>query len=161
MDKTKHYVVATGIVVKEDKYLIAKRADWEKAFPGRWTVPGGKLETHDYINREHDTKAELWYNIIEDLVKREIKEEVNLEVNNLDYLTSLTYIRPDGSPSIIISMFCDYLRGEIKLCDALTEYKWVTYEESKKYDLIDGIHEELKMLDNYLKTGKKEEWKKK
>ena len=32
-----------AIIVKDGKYLIAKRADYEKAFPGLWTVPGGKL----------------------------------------------------------------------------------------------------------------------
>jgi len=35
-----HYVVVTVIVVNKDgKYLIVKRADWEKNFAGRWTVP--------------------------------------------------------------------------------------------------------------------------
>ncbi|GAI15302.1 unnamed protein product, partial [marine sediment metagenome] len=50
-----HYIVVTGILVKDGKYLIVKRADWEKAFPGRWTVPGGKLEVLDYALREKDT----------------------------------------------------------------------------------------------------------
>ena len=42
-DKNKaHYVVSTAILVnKEGKFLIARRAEWEKAFPGKWTVPGG------------------------------------------------------------------------------------------------------------------------
>jgi 8-oxo-dGTP pyrophosphatase MutT (NUDIX family) len=48
-----HYVVVTGILVNsERKFLIVKRADWEKAFPSRWTVPGGKLEVFDYVLRE-------------------------------------------------------------------------------------------------------------
>jgi len=39
-----HYVTVTVILVnKERKFLIAKRADWEKAFPNKWTVPGGNL----------------------------------------------------------------------------------------------------------------------
>ena len=39
-----HYVSATVIVVnKEGKFLIAKRADWEKAFSGRWTFPEANL----------------------------------------------------------------------------------------------------------------------
>jgi 8-oxo-dGTP diphosphatase len=158
MKEKKHYVVATGIVVKDGKYLIAKRAEWEKAFPNMWTVPGGKLEPEDYMKRKKDA-GELWYNVVEDLVKRELMEEVGLKIKNLDYLTSLTYIRPDGMPCIIISMFGDYVSGEIKLCNALTEYAWVTLEDAKKYDLIDGIYEELKLLNSFLKTGKKEKWK--
>ena len=47
-DKNKaHYIVVTGILVKAGKYLIVKRAGWEKAFPEKWTVPGGKLEVLD------------------------------------------------------------------------------------------------------------------
>ena len=42
-----HYVVATGIIVKDGKFLIAKRSEKEKRWPGRWTVPGGKLEKKD------------------------------------------------------------------------------------------------------------------
>lgn len=160
MDEKKHFVVATGIVVKEDKYLIVKRAEWEKAFPGRWTVPGGKLEPTDYLERNKDA-AELWYNVIEDLVKRELKEEVNLEVGQLDYLTSMTYIRPDGLPSIIVSMYGDHASGELKLCNALTEHAWVTLEEAKEYDLIDGIYEELEMLEQLRNTGKRKSWSKK
>jgi len=156
----KHFVVATGIIVKDGKYLIAKRAEWEKAFPNRWTVPGGKLEPADYLSREKDA-AELWYNIVEDLVKREVKEEVGLEVGKLDYLTSMAYIRPDNFPCIIISMFGEHAKGEVKLCKALTDYAWVNLEEAKKYDLIDGIYEEFEMLDSLLKTGKKGTWTKK
>ena len=160
MDEEKHFVVATGIVVKDDKYLIVKRADWEKAFPSRWTVPGGKLEPTDYLARNKDA-AELWYNVVEDIVKREVKEEVDLEMGQLDYLTSMTYIRPDGFPSIIISMFGEHAKGEVKLCDALTEHAWVTLKEAKEYDLIDGIYEELEMLEQLRKTGERKSWSKK
>lgn len=50
-----HYIVVTGILIKEGKFLITKRADWEKAFPSRWTVPGGKLKVLDYVLRKMDT----------------------------------------------------------------------------------------------------------
>jgi len=155
-----HYIVATGIVVKDGKYLITKRAPHEKAFPNKWTVPGGKLEASEYLQRPKDTQ-DLWYNIIENLVEREIREEVGLEIENLNYLTSLSYIRPDGKPSVIISMFADWKQGEVKLCDALTEHAWVSLKEAKKYELIDGIFDELRMLDEFLKQGKQHagKWK--
>lgn len=154
-----NYLVATCIVVKEGKYLIAKRAAFEKAFPNLWTVPGGKLESKDFTQKQKDA-GELWYNVVEDLVRREVKEEVNLEVGALDYVTSLAYIRSDGKPCVIISMWSEWKRGEVQLCPALTEYAWVTFEEAKKYALIDGIEGELKVLDDFLRTGKKGEWKK-
>ncbi len=159
MDKNQvHYVTATVILVRDGKFLITKRADWEKAFPGKWTVPGGKLEVLDYVLREKDTSSH-WYNVLEDLSKKEVKEEVGLEIKNLDYVTSLVYIRSDKIPSLIISLWAESLGEEVKLCNALTDYRWVSLEEAKNYDLIEGIYEELEILDRKLKTGKTYEWR--
>ena len=36
-----HYLVVTGIILKDGKFLITKRAPTEKAFPNQWTVPVG------------------------------------------------------------------------------------------------------------------------
>lgn len=145
-----HYLVVTGIIIKDGKYLITQRAPTEKAFPNEWTVPGGKLEMSDYINRPKDT-SEHWYNIFEDVLIREIREEVDLGVKNIKYLTSMVYIRSDNIPTIIVSLYADYIDWEIKLCDALTDFAWVTLEESKNYKLIEWIYEELEMLDKVLK----------
>jgi 8-oxo-dGTP diphosphatase len=155
-----HYLVVTGIILKDDKFLITKRASTEKAFPNQWTVPGGKLELKDYANRPKDTSAH-WYNIFEDLLKKEVMEEVGLKINNIKYLTSLSYIRSDNIPTIIVSLFADYNGGKVKLCPALTDYSWVNLEEAKKYDLIEGIYEELEMLDKLLKGERIESWEKK
>lgn len=89
-----HYVVVTGILIKDGKYLIVKRADWEKAFPEKWTMPGGKLEVLDYVLKEKDT-GNHWYNIFEDLLRKEVREEVGLEIENINYVTSMIYIRSD------------------------------------------------------------------
>jgi len=146
-DKNKtHYIVVTGIIVKDGKFLIAKRADWEKAFPGRWTVPGGKLEVLEYILKEKDTKHH-WYNIFEGLVKREVKEETSLEIENIGYVTSMVYVRPDSIPCVIVSLYATPKSEDIRLCSALSEFAWVTLEEAKNYDLIEGIYDELEILD--------------
>ena len=63
-----HYVTVTGIIVKDGKFLIAKRSPTEKTFPNVWTVPGGKLERNDYEKRPKDTK-DAWYNIFEALLR--------------------------------------------------------------------------------------------
>ncbi len=157
-----HYITSTVILVNsEGKFLIAKRADWEKAFPNKWTVPGGKLEVLDYVLKEKDTN-EHWYNVLENLSKREVLEEVGLEIKNINYVTNLVYVRSDGIPSLIISLWAELVNenSEIRLCPALTDYKWVSLEEAKNFDLIEGIYEELEILDKKLNEGKNSEWKK-
>jgi len=154
-----HYVTATVILVKDGKFLITRRANWEKAFPGKWTVPGGKLEVLDYVLREKDTSSH-WYNVLEELAKKEVKEEVGLDLREINYITSLVYIRSDNIPSLIISLWAEPIGDEIRLCHALTDFKWVSLEEAKNYDLIEGIYEELEMLDKRLETGEFSEWEK-
>jgi 8-oxo-dGTP pyrophosphatase MutT (NUDIX family) len=154
-----HYVVVTGILVNsEGKFLIVKRADWEKAFPGRWTVPGGKLEVIDYSLREKDTPHH-WYNIFEDLLKKEVNEEVGLGIENIGYVTSMVYVRSDKIPCLIVSLWGDSIGEKIKLCNSLTDFVWVSLEEAKNYDLIEGIYEELEILDRKIHGEETGEWK--
>jgi len=45
-----------------------------------------------------------------------------------------------------LSYWAKYKAGEVKLCKDLIDYAWVTLEEAKNYDLIEGIWEELKQV---------------
>lgn len=155
MENKYHKVSVTGIVIKDGKYLITQRNLNKKAFPGKWTVPGGNLEVSDYSELPKDT-SEHWYNVLEKALRREIKEEVNLEVGKINYLTSLSFIK--DIPYLIISMYCDYSSGEVKLNEESADFKWVDLDEAKNYDLIEGIYEELEMLDKILKGEKIGEW---
>ena len=154
-----HYVVATAIIIKDGKYLITKRMPWEKAFPNEWTVPGGKLEVSDYKNLPMSTKNQ-WYNIMEILLTREVLEEVGLKINNIRYLCDLVFIRPDKIPVVTFSFYADWAGGKVKLSKDTADFAWVTLKEAKKYQLIDGIYDELVMLDKVLKGKRVTRWKK-
>lgn len=153
-----HEVAITAIIVKDGKYLITRRTLTKKRFPGKWTVPGGKMETFDYLKLPKDTEF-YWYNVLEQTLKRETKEEVGLEITNIEYVTSLARVHEDGSPSLVISCMADFVSGEVKLQPEETDqFAWVSLVEAKKYDLLDGIYDELVMTENKIK-GVKEEWK--
>jgi len=146
-----HRIVSTAIICKDGGYLIIQRSPNKKVFPNRWAVPGGGLEISDYINTPKTT-PDAWYFAIENSLKREIKEEVGLEVGKLNYLLDLVFIRPDNVPVVTLSYYCGWKSGEVKLNkEENINYKWVTYEEAKNYDLIEGILEEIEMVDRILK----------
>ena len=152
-----HEVAITAIVVKDGKYLIIRRAKNKKRFPGMWTVPGGKLETNDYLRLPKDTEF-YWYNVLERTLKREVKEEVGIEIKNVEYLTSLATIHEDDTPSLVISCIADYSSGKVKLqAEEADKYVWVSLSQAKEYDLIDGIYDELVLAENKRK-GVKAEW---
>ena len=151
-DKELHRIATTAIIYNKDgKFLIIKRSLDKKAFPGKWTVPGGGLEIGDYINTPPTHKNDQWYYAIETALRREVKEEVNLEIGKPQYLLDLVFIRPDGIPVLVLSYYCPLISGEVKLDKDSIDYKWVSAEEAAGYDLIDGILEEIKMVDNILK----------
>ncbi|MBS3168515.1 NUDIX domain-containing protein [Candidatus Woesearchaeota archaeon] len=147
-----HYIAVTGIIKRENKYLICKRSSSEKVFPNKWCVPGGKIEQKDFINSPKDTK-DHWFDIFEKTLKKEIKEETNLEIKNIGYVSNLALIRPNGFSTIIVSLFAEHYSGEVKLNEEeLTNYAWITLEEAKNYDLIENIYEQIKKVDELYKN---------
>jgi 8-oxo-dGTP diphosphatase len=90
---------------------------------------------------------------VEMTLRREIKEEVNVEIEKPEYLLDLTFIRPDNIPVLVLSYMCKYKSGEVKIdndsADTI-EWAWATLEELKSYELIDGILEEIEMVDKIL-----------
>lgn len=151
-------VAITAIIEKEGKYLITQRSLTKKRFPGMWTVPGGHLDPADFMGYPKDSEH-YWYNVLEKALAREIQEEVGLEIENVRYVTSLATEHKDGMASIVISSLADYKSGELKFEDGEVERaEWVSLEEAKGYELIDGIYDELVMAEA-LRKGERTTWK--
>jgi 8-oxo-dGTP pyrophosphatase MutT (NUDIX family) len=157
-DKELHRIATTAIIYNDDgKFLITKRAAHKKHFPNKWTVPGGGLNVDDYINlplTHHDKHANQWYYSLTNALIREVKEETNLEIEKPEYLLDLTFIKGDGIPVLVLSYYAKYKSGEVVLDEDATEYKWITAEEVKDFDLIEGIDNEIKEVDEILKKRK-------
>ncbi|MFA5270253.1 MAG: NUDIX domain-containing protein [Patescibacteria group bacterium] len=146
------YFVGNVVVYRESdgRCLILKRDEREKVHPGRWGVPGGKLEWDD-IDLNHPTRVNggtvLDYNdMLETLLAREAREEANVEIDTTDfaYINSLAFVRPDETPVMMVKVAARYLGGEvIPEKGGFTEYAWVNAEEVKNYPCIDGIPEEV------------------
>ncbi len=146
-----HRVAMTAIIYNEEgKYLITKRSDKKKVFPGKWHVPGGGLEAEDYINKIPSNSDTQWYEVLHSALRREVKEETGLEMGEIQFLMDLAFIRPDGIPVLVLSYFAPHVGGEVILSPEDTEHAWVTFEELKSYDLIDGILDEVKMVEQKL-----------
>lgn len=147
-----HRVVTTIIVyTPERKFLIAKRALSKKAYPGKWNVPGGGLEIDDYIHSK-PSHGDQWYHALQNTMRRELREEVNIEIGKPEFLLDITFIRPDGVPILVLSYHAPYVSGEVKLIDKHnTDFAWVTAEEAAEYDLIEGTLGEIKMVDEIIK----------
>lgn len=95
-----------------------------------------------------------WYNVVENALRREVREESGFEIGTPQYLIDVVFIRYDGIPVLVLSYFAPLVGGEFVLSEEAVEHVWVTFEEAKKYDLIDGIINEIEMVDKILKERK-------
>lgn len=145
-----HRIVSTAIIYKRGRFLITQRSLDKKVWPGKWTVPGGGLEIDDYVNTPSTTKH-TWYFALANSLKRELKEEVGLEVGKIKYLLDLAFIRPDKIPVLTLSFYAPWKARKVKLNNESIDYKWIKASEVKKFDLIEGIATEIKMVDALLK----------
>lgn len=134
-------VAVTAIVRNGDKFLITRRHKDKKKWPGKWTVPGGKVESDDFVGTPTDIDNQ-WYHVLENAVRREVHEETGLHIGNIRYLCNI------GIPDTIIVSYVadtvdqwDVIKLQEEECD---DYAWVTAKEAEDYDLIDGILGEIK-----------------
>jgi 8-oxo-dGTP pyrophosphatase MutT (NUDIX family) len=144
------YFVANAVVYRESdgRCLVLRRSDSEKVHPGRYCVPGGKLEWED-LDIAHPTRMNGdvldFEGAIEELLAREIREEAGIEIGKgLKYVNSVAYVRPDGVPTVLIKFAALYKSGEVKTeAGSFSGFSWVNAEEVRKLDCIKGIPEEV------------------
>ena len=114
---SKRITVVAGIIRKKDFYLIARRAPNIKG-PGFWEFPGGKLEIDE-------TK--------EVCLKRELDEELEIEVIECSFYKSYDYGSDDNMNFYLVNKFS----GTIRL-NAHDKIKWIKYNEFRKYKMLPG-----------------------
>lgn len=148
-DKLFYFVCTVIPYRKEDgKCLILKRDEREKVHPGKWGVPGGKLE-HGDLDLQNPTRMNGdvtdFEGMVRELLRREAKEEANIELgDDFRLLGDIVFVRPDGIPVVMLQFGAEYAGGEVKPeAGAFTEAAWVDATEVKNYDCIDGIHDEV------------------
>ncbi|MEO1645421.1 MAG: NUDIX domain-containing protein [Chloroflexota bacterium] len=119
----KRYVInVQGAIYKGNQYLIARRSEHENYMPNILTLPGGTIEPEDEVNAQDVLLA---------TVKREIMEEVNVEVTDERVIASSYFLAGD-EPVLNVLFLCRYAGGEAKAVDPLevSAVQWMTAEEA-------------------------------
>jgi len=113
-----HVVLVEAWIKKDDRFLLTKRSEKDSQAPGKWTVPGGKIE----LVVDND--------IIEHALAREVMEKVGIRVSNPRYFSSRSFLRPSGIHEIGLSFLLDYKSGKAKPLEDQDQVKWVTIDET-------------------------------
>ena len=109
--------IAVGALIlnEDNRILLVQSPMWND----QYIIPGGHVDIGESL---------------EDALRREVKEETNLEINTIEFLTFLECIYPKTFKERRHFIFFDYVchtrDTQVTLNEEATNFVWVTPEES-------------------------------
>lgn len=124
--------VLCAIIYIDTKILVAQRSEKMK-LPLKWEFPGGKLE---------ENESEI------DCIKREIKEEINIEIEIIQKLSNSDY--DYGTFKIkLIPYLANYISGDIQLSEH-NDYRLLDKSELLNLDWAEA---DIPIVEEFLKLA--------
>ena len=108
--------VTAAIILKDNKVLIAQRAPDDK-LANKWELPGGKIE-------HGETPQEC--------LKREIREELNVDIEVLDFFADSIFEYQSGTIKLM-AFWCQWISGDFTL-KVHSQIAWANRYELDLYD---------------------------
>ena len=110
--------VVAAVIIRDDKTLCVQRGKHIRDYVSlKWEFPGGKIEPGE--DREQ-------------ALRREIREELDVEIGNLEYFTTVKHAYPDFH--LVMHVYnCLILKGETLLKEHAA-LKWLRVEELDQLD---------------------------
>jgi ADP-ribose pyrophosphatase YjhB (NUDIX family) len=134
--EVKEIMVAVGAVIvdNDDRVLLVKHKPERKGFwQGKWICPGGKLEIGERI---------------EEGVKREVREETNLEIRLTTPLVPFERIVSTNGGTELHVVYIDYLAekdvGDLRPDSDVGEARWIHRSDISK--IWEELHEDTQKL---------------
>ncbi len=121
--------VTAAIMERDGKILIAKRSS-TSSLPNKWEFPGGKIENNESF---------------EEVVRREIQEELMIAITSCDYFMTVEHQYPDFFLTMH-SFVCDVSSKEIVLTEHI-DSKWL---EPAKMPVLDWAAADIPIIRNLL-----------
>jgi 8-oxo-dGTP diphosphatase len=113
--------VAVGILRKNGKILICQRKKGGR-YEFKWEFPGGKLKNGETT---------------EQCLRRELREELTIEIHSIERIQTQAAYYEDGGMFNVSYCFLSGFEGEPQN-NVFEQIRWVTVEELKYMDLLDG-----------------------
>jgi 8-oxo-dGTP diphosphatase len=114
-------ITACVFLHKDGKLFLGKRSLNKKMFPGKFEIPGGHIEFGETI---------------EEGLLREIKEELNIEINLGEIFNAFTYLEGGNKHVVEIDYFATMKDPNQSItfdAEDFSEYAWITEDEIEKF----------------------------
>ncbi len=110
--------VTAAVIIQDNKILCVQRNENKYDYISKkWEFPGGKVEENEQL---------------EDTIKREIQEELNLSINVKSFLIQVNHQYPDFKLKMD-TFICEIIDGILNLNEHI-DYKWLTVSELSYLD---------------------------
>lgn len=109
-----------GAVVRDGAYLLIERAAEKGHAAGALAFPGGRVEQPPGGEDTFEATA-----------RRELREEVGIEVGGVEYVCSSTFADDRGTRCCNVVMLCEHAGGEAhpRASDEVAAVRWLTPDE--------------------------------
>lgn len=127
--------VSAAVIVEGDNILATQRGYGE--FKGKWEFPGGKIKKGEFE---------------EDALIREIKEELNADINVIDYLTTIRYEYPKFN--LIMHTYICKLKNNVEFVyhnDKELEHDNMVWLDKHDLDHLDWLPADIEAVKAYKK----------
>ena len=115
MNLEKPYIISVYAIIRNEKgeFLLLRRSENSHSNPGKWDLPGGKLDREE---------------ILEEAVVREVWEETGISIVPGEIAGYVTFELPEKR---VIAIVYDggYVIADVKLSYEHTEYSWISLDK--------------------------------
>lgn len=126
--ENKFGVAVKALIEKDDRYLVICKSDKDDMNPNTIDIPGGRIEFGEKI---------------EDALRREIKEEVGIEIEIKKPSNIWGFVK--GNLHLVgITFLAEYKSGEIILSGEHVKFEWLRKEDILNGKYPDWLKEELR-----------------
>ncbi|MEK9147138.1 MAG: NUDIX domain-containing protein [Patescibacteria group bacterium] len=128
-DKT-HLLLVNVVVFNKDRVLVSQRSWQEPHEPGKWTIPGGKVER---------TNKEV-FGVLEKTAQDEVMEETGVKVRDkIRLITNNTFVRSTGQHVVAMIFSCEYKSGKATPLEDTIDCRWANIAEVKKMQFAPNV----------------------
>ena len=122
---------AAVAILRENGRVLACQRKKNSRYELKWEFPGGKVESGESV---------------QDCVKRELREELSIDVNTIGLMQSqVNHYDDDGAFEVT---YCFVLRFTgTPVNNAFEEIRWVTLAELQSMDILEGNKSFVSKLD--------------
>ena len=130
-----------ALIFEGDSILLVERAG--EPLKGYWSLPGGLVETGE---------------LIEDAVRREVREETGLLVELLSRFDIFERIMRDAEGRaeyhyVLVDYICRVVGGAPRAGDDVSRLEWVKRPELRNYRLTEGTLEAIERAFSNVRNG--------